>query len=326
MTYKIKENYVAVKAEVTAGTVVTLADADRNGRYFEISGNPEWETTDFEYSSNGYNGSVGIAGKAAHPVTFSGYLCPSSTPATVEPNNWGPMKHCGFAAVTYGVTGVALQDLPTADKSTCTIERGFVARGAAPVGAKDVIGGAYGNVEISATAGQPIKLAYSFQGKHVSNDDLTNGEILVLTAPDTSVPPALIGATTTLGGVSICLKSFTYNMNNAISSEDCAGEDTGILYFKKDGAKPSCTISFIMPTIAEYDARAKWSSETAEELVIVVGDFTITVPQLQLTSAPKEDTSGTVTYNGTFNALRNGGANANLDDEASIEILQGARA
>ena len=324
-SYSSKKAYLVGKLETTAGTAETLADADFDTRVSDIEVSPEWMTSEYAFANGGYNASAGTAGTASIGFTFNSLLCPSGTPATVEPNNWKFAKACGWSGVTYGTTGVALQDLPSADQKTMTIEKIDVERGATPTGIADQGAGCYGNMVLSAEVGSPITMGFTFNGKHTENATVSNANLYALTAADTSVAPSFKGVTATLGGTAICVKSIQLDLGIASSPELCASDATGILTYKKDTQTTNHTISFLMPTLATYDPYSKWSSETAEELVIVDGDFTITIPQLQLTAAPKADGSGSVVYNGTFKALRNGGANANLDDEASIEILQGAR-
>ncbi len=319
---------VVLKKETVHGTAETLSDSDFDMRARGVEPAPTLSTDDesSKVADGGYSGDSAVPGIEAYDGTFFVKMAPSDTPATVAPAWFKALECCGMVAKTYGSTGVALQDMASGDSQTATIGFYDIKTGSAPDGNAEIMAGAYGNFTVSAEgAGSPLKIDFNFSGKFEENVDVLNADIPLLTSPDQTVATPLKGATVTIGGVAVCLQNIS--IDGGVSSEQvkCPSESTGILYNKKASQDSRLTISILKRDVATYDILTKWKASTTETVVLGFGDFTWTFPVSQILNYSPADESGTVAQSITFKPCRNNGVDPDIDDSATMELLQGSR-
>jgi len=319
----------ALKLESTSGTEETLADADFNVRARGIECTPELSVDDesSKFSTGDYLGDEPIAGIEGATVKMDVKVTESSTPATVDPLWWKLAEACGCETKNYTTTGVAIQDPQTADANSATIYYTDIATGTAPVGVRQKLKGAMGNMVISSEGvGMPVMANFEFKGAYSGSEDVSNANILELTSPDTTVATTLKGATLLIGSYTPCLSAFTFDLGNSVEFVECPSQSTGIIQAEMASRNPTLTATILLDTIANYSALAKFQAETVELFSVAWGNFTLKIAKAQVTGFSKVDVNGKAGLELTFAVLRNGTSDSDIGTGSSFELLQGARA
>lgn len=284
-TFVEKKRMVVLKLESTSGTAETLAAADNNLRAFDINWDPEIEMWMNEFASGRHSKAQGVMGKKKMTVSFKHGMNLGAS-AAVAPL-WGKaLKACGALETVVALTSVAYTPSAVKDEGdgiTATIAVILV-----PVSGNAIIAtmkGAMGNCVISMDdLGQPLVAAFTFTGCFVA---ITDGSVLALTSPDTSIPPAVLGVASTSAGVTERIGKMSLDFGNNVQLDYSGGESSGYsaAYIAKRDPKwnwdPKAQL---LATVPHY---TRWAAGTEVALAVT----TATVASLKwIVSAPKAQT------------------------------------
>lgn len=326
MAYNIAKKTLAFKREAVAGTAETLVDADFDVRSRDVEFTPDIQggDEDSKFTTGDYGEDTAISGIQGATFT-SGVKLAQGSAIDVAPKFDKLFEGCGLVGTSYAGTGYGWQPLQAGDKQTLTAVNVEVSDDAVPVGLSDSTAGVMGNMTISAEGvGMPIKVGFEWKGKFSGVADVPNGSILALTSPDTSIASKFMSGTATIGGTSLCVQSFNFNLGNTIEYLPCPDETTGIKYSTIINRQPRMTMTLIAPSASTYNPFDKVTNETEEAVQLIFGGYTLNVPVAQILTYSKTDLNGRVGYEVSIKCNRNSGVDANLANESTFQILQGA--
>jgi hypothetical protein len=321
---------ICMKAEVTPGTAVSLASADFDVRLrgTEVQWEIPPDQEDAKFATGDHAEDPSVPGIKTGSITTEFKVCPTATIATVNPKYFKVLQACGCSVVDYTTVGMSCVGLAAADAVTATVGVYDVARGATPVAKSVVLAGCMGDFTIGASdVGQPITGKVTFKGKFSGHADVANGSIPALTSPDSTSAQAFIGGTCTIGAVSgLKCQSFEFSAGNGVEMVKDVADATGVVYATVAKRNPRLKLTVLQDVLATFNPKTLIETPTTQTITIVCGQFSLVIPVAQLTACQTVDVAGTVGYELSYRALRNGTTVAALAAEATYEILHGARA
>jgi hypothetical protein len=197
---RLMENMVEMgfKLETTPYTAETLTSAEYNQRIYDIKVSPEIESYARKLARADYSREVSISGKRKCVVTCSVDLYPGSSVSTA-PQYFAMIQACGWKQLAHGSTGISLTPNADYNRVPATIEVAYREEGTTPRQLVIKMHGAMGKLKIdSPQIGQPIKLMFEFTGVLTSITTRAYASIILPTAWDTALPPAVLAATFSL--------------------------------------------------------------------------------------------------------------------------------
>jgi len=200
-----------------------------------------------------------LGGGQLQPISFSTYFNPSGESGAVAktPPDGALFMACGMkqavtgtASATYTYTGDLVTDTTAATMSA-----------AVGNGLKFTATTAVGNLTLRGVAGQPVVLDWSFLGLYSKTDAgitdaLNNG----------GGAPVCVGNTTTLGGDTLVMRSWTIALNNAIDSRADLAAATGYQTPKITRQTPTLEVLVECPVIATEDYFADMLTQGGKSL------------------------------------------------------------
>ncbi len=184
-------------------------------------------------------------------------------------------------------------------------------------GLKKSLVGATGNVRFSFAAGQMVVLEFAFSG--VWQDVIDNASLPEPNYPD-DLPLSCLGATMTLGGVSIpCWASLAIDLGNEVSLRPCATQAKGFVSSLITARRVTGTIDPESAQVSVFDPYSDWTSSNESALSLSVSDtvdtITIAAPKAQFTNVQEADRNGMQTDAVSFQCNADTDAG---DDELSL--------
>ena len=322
-SFKPKLIQFGVAKEVTAGTPVSpvfdkvvIADSVTMTTNFDI--NEEVE----KYADGTAGNSPTTYGTKSVTLNFSAYWFPNSTPASA-PEMEIYLSAAGFTGAAITTVGYKLEDKADALQNTLTFA---VVHKSTSTAAKQFIisGAACSGCVINADIGKAVKVDYTYEGVFNLPTDIAAPAV---TANTTQQPLTFKNVPVTIGGVSKCVKSFSLDLGLSANPYVCSNATDGISHFETSAEKaPVISLDVIEGTVASDDVFKRAYDEDVEEIEMVFNtdDLTITLPQCQQRAPEEANADGYHRYNLAYAILKNGTANADVDDESSIYFLQGA--
>lgn len=319
------------KLEDAPGTPETLDDVDFDVRIRAPELTPVIEPDDEaqKYATGDHGEDESIMGAQSANINFHTKMAWGGDVET-QPKWWKFMQSCGAVVTDYPTTGMSLEPQKANDNKTMTIEVYDIQQGATPAAYRYRFAGCMGNATLGCEGiGMPWIVNYSFTGKLVDFDDVTNPNILALTSPDTTVAERLLNNPVTIGGVTQKISSFELDLGNQISPVINQAQTTGYDYFAISERRPRFSMNPLIQPVATEDILAKWTGETTAEIGINTGQspthFTLTIPVAQILNAAVANREGLVNWDQNFKCLRNGSANGTISAESTWELLIGAQ-
>jgi hypothetical protein len=326
MGYSLLDLRIAVvKLESTPGTAETLADADHNVRLFGIECAPIFEIDDenSKFATGDHGEDESIVGAQSGTISFSCKLAYGGAVTTL-PNWFKLFKACGYEEMTYTSTGVGLQPISGKDCITATIGVYDINRCSTPAAVCYLFSGCSGTVEFGCEGiGKPLVAKFTFTGKLVSIADVANGDIPVLTSPDTELAEKLLNTTVTFGGTAQKISSFNLTAGNEIQPVIDQSENTGYLAYGIATRKPRFSMNPLVQLVATDNVYSKILNETTGAIALELQNIKINIPVAQLISTTLANREGLVNWDQNYKCLRNGSSSSDLYDEATHDILIG---
>lgn len=301
-----KQSVFACKVEATTGTAesLTASEGAYNAFDVEVQGEIDYAERQGQGSASYLPGVSGARrGKCRlRTELFGSGSNPSPTPAYADTL----LAACGFS----GSSNVYKPVTGSASYVSLTMAKYVDGR-------KKTIAGATGNLVIRGAVGKPIDLLWEFSGVWV---DPTATSLIAPTYP-TVIPPALLGATITVGGSAYRLPGFEIDMGNTVAYRQDANNAAGYLATVVSNRKPVLKISPEALALGTKDWYADMKSGATAAVSIAVGStsgntLTLAAPVAQLTAAPQdEDRDGVLADGLTLLLCRSAAAG---DDELTI--------
>lgn len=269
-----RKSVVAAKAEVTAGTAVSLAAADGAMNCYNWKLEPDIQFDD-RPGQAGFSQLASIHGIRMGRATFETDLVGSGADGT--PPFW-----MSVLAVACGM------DLTT-DALACGTTTRTITLGGFKDGLLESIAGACGSFVINLNAGRAGRIAWTFTGKIVNDTDTA---IIAPTFP-TTLPPRWAGGTASIHSLACQLSSFSLDRGAEIIGRQDPADSTGILACHVVDAKPKATADPEATLVATKNFQSLQQAHTEGALSIVVGTvagstFTIASSTAQILQAPTD--------------------------------------
>ncbi len=329
-----------VKTETTAGTPIWNltstypADADFKNRLYDIEVSPEVEfDEDVANIATGDHGELsGLTGKQSATITFSFPLTYGGAVATVP--NWSDiLAACGLYKSAYTTTGIGWQPLKRNDNATVSIAVfNMDVGGATPNSTGYLFAGCAGNAVISAENNGKFNVQCTFKGKFVGVYAVANANIPETTGFQTELAEKLLNASCTINSVAQYISSFSLDCGNDIQPIIDQSEATGYESFYIASRKPRFSCNPLQLVVGDDGVYARLMADSNYPMTMVTASSQITIyaPRAQLMPYTIAEREGLVNHEQNYMLQRNSNGAAailaTIPDEATFEILQGARA
>lgn len=315
---------IGCKKETTPYTAETLTAANYNQRAYDIKISPDIELYARSLARGDYSKDISISGKRKCTVSFTIDFYPGSTVSTA-PTYFEIVECCGWKKTAHGVTGISLAPNALYNRVPMTFEVAYLEEGTTPRQIVIKMKGAMGKIKLdSPQIGQPAKIPFEFTGVLVSITTRAFASMIIPTAWDTALPPAVLAATFSFCNTWQYPNKFTIDGGEDVQLFSDMSQGAGY-----DGARIAnrnvvgeCDPD--MQVTDDIDYLTKMTSNLTGALSVTIGGAVplyITAPAVQLEPTPynAEVREGHIT-----NTLKLGfrrGTNGN--DE--VEILQGSK-
>lgn len=132
--------------------------------------------------------------------------------------------------------------------------------------------------------GNPLVASFTFTGAFVS---IADGTASVLTSPDTSVPPAVIGATITHASDALKIGKFSLDFGNEIQLDYDPSDATGFLAAYISNRAPKLTVDPKAELVATDAHYTRWAAGTQGAFSLATATsasikWTVSAPAAQL--------------------------------------------
>ena len=302
---------VAVKAETTEGTAITLAGADANVQILEPA---KFETN------------ISLFKRELLDLSFSKFkLIPGTRFATIsfKVENKGSgaagtapalgklFKSCGLKETVVASTSVTYapeSDLAAIPSATVAIYQD---------GVRKQIKGARGSVSYSAKNGEPGMFEFTFLGVY---DAVTDQALLTPSGVETTVPVALLSATFSIASFAAFCSQVTFDMANVLAPRPDINTAAGYISTLITKRDPKGTFDPELELVAAHDFYGRLLAGTTGALTWrhtgSAGNIcVINIPVCQYTKINDGDRDGIATAPVEFEMIRSAAAG---NDELSI--------
>lgn len=321
-----KKSEVVGAIEDTAYTPDDLVDADFDLEVEDISYSQEIKEFQRKVADGTLDSYNSVMGKQSGKISFMTPMNPGAAVNT-EPKWSKYLRACGYKKTAHGVTGISWVPHTDCTHVPMTLEVVEIKEGASPKQLVTRLGGAMGNVTIGVgEVGEPIQLKFEFTGKLIGVVDRPFASLLTPTSVNTEQPPALMGATVTVGGVTQVFNNFEVNTGNSINLWTDPSKSEGIKGAYIGSRETVLTMDPILELLADDPVYTDWLAGNTGAVSIVMGstpELTLSAPAAQYSTVGMGARDEARTAEKTFRLHRDVSGETYND---SFEILQGAKA
>ncbi|MFA4905043.1 MAG: phage tail tube protein [Candidatus Margulisiibacteriota bacterium] len=187
-------------------------------------------------------------------------------------------------------------------------------------GVRKLLKGCRGSVKFSFKIGEPAIMDFSFMGVGAGVTDLP---LLSDVEYETTVPPVLLDAKMSCGGVSLNIGEMEIDTANALASKDKIDDPSGILSYLITGRDMKGSFNPEMVAVGSHDFFGKWFAATPMELNLEFGStegnkFRIFAPKIVYNKVDDGNRDGIQLAQTSFDLT---GSIEPGDDELSILLL-----
>lgn len=339
MAFSMNKRILVGKLESSPGTAewnltsTFPADADFDNQCYNIeySINTNMDEEVSKVATGDHGQLVALSGSQQGEISFSIPFAWGGAVAT-DPAVEKFLQGCGLYVNDYTTTGIGFQPLTACDGISMTLSVFETQFGDTPSCNGYLFKGCMGTATLSADGlGSKWALNFTFQGAFVGNYEIdASSELPTTTGFTTEVAEKLLSNTVTIQTETYFINSFTLDFGNTLSVYPDQSDSTGIKQFYISDRAPTLTTTAIMLPHATEDVYGKVTGETTGTISIASTNLTIYAPRAQMMNPGITDMEGLVGFEHTFKLLRNHNGNAavlaTIPDEATFEVLQGARA
>ena len=309
MPFIAVKRIMAIKAETTRGTAISVAAADFDMRLRDITIDTEIESYDRPFASGSHSRASAVMGKKKATVTCK-YDMALGASVAVSPKARKLFIASGAeeivtpsTSVLYrpnagndDVTGVTytIKVMEIASSGNCIIR---------------TVKGAMCNIVLEGELGQPLVANCTFVGAYVGDAD---GAAIAITSPDTSVPPSIIGATITVATIPQKISKFSLDFGNQVELEMDPADSTGYLAAYISGRQPKLTIDPQASLLATDPVYTRWAAGTESAFSMTTATsssmkWTVSATKAQLITNKPADRNGAIIYQQEYQLHESGG-------------------
>ena len=279
-----------------------LVSDDFNVRVRELSYSPVIAEFRRKILNGHFDMSESVMGRQECSATFIVDLAPGAT-VTTEPQYSKLLQACGLkvqgwsagvpVAVGSAVSGISWVTHCEESHTPGTMEIVERNDGTSPSQLVTRLQGAMGNVKFAVgTVGEPILMSFEFKGAFISMVDRVFGSILDPTAQLSSVPPAVLSATATVGGRVQDFDKFEIDVGNDLQEWIDPSRFTGNNGFYIGGKESVMTVDPTTKLLATDPVYTDWINGTPGAVSIALATavpLTLLAPQAQYIAVGKGD-------------------------------------
>jgi hypothetical protein len=301
-----------VKLETTAGTFVT---PDFNFRARDVKFSEEVEEYARKNAVGDHGFDASVMGRQAATCSFAIDLAGSGVAGTAPA--WRQAILGAGWVETDGANDVKYTLSKAADCKTCSIEVRDLFCSDSKQQTIKIAGAKASSKIVLDNVGAPLRLELEFKGKLVSITDET--PTFPTLATDV-IPPAVIGAAVSLGGVAQNLDKVEIDIGEDIQTRTSPAEATGWIHSYVASRETKATIDPEIQLVATDDIVSKMKAGTLGVFTLTAGStagniITIAAPKAQIVAAPSGERNGAVTRDVELRFLRDAG-----DDDLVITL------
>lgn len=320
MTFIKPKRRMAIALETTSGTAIATADATMNIRVRDIEFDPEIESYLRAFASGRHSAASAVMGKRKATVTCK-YDMACGAAVGTAPTARKLFLACGALETVTASTSVGYTPLSTNDEGSSVTATIRIYE--TPTSGNSLIytiKGCMGNCVLSMDdLGQPLVASFTFTGAFVS---IADGTASVLTSPDTSVPPAVLGATITSAGDTLKIGKFSLDFGNEVQLDYDPSDSTGYLAAYISNRAPKLTVDPKAELVATDAYYTRWAAGTTGAFSLATATassikWTVSAPVTQLLTNKLGERNGAVIFEQEYILMESSG-----NDE--WQILQSA--
>lgn len=280
-----------MKLEVTFGTYTDPAAADIIEPVVgELEYTPNVEMFTRELINESLSPVAQIPGERSASISFTTELKGSGAAGTAPTHLSVPFRACGMGETIVAVTSVTYAPISTAQESASikileTDETGVAMR-------KRLAGGR-GSFSIDAQKGQPVMVAFEFQGKYFEPDQVAGA---LSPSPSSGLTPVpFLGVTFSLLGVSTLLvQAVTMDIANEVSMRNDINDASGNIGASIVSRQPVATVNPEQALVATINPWNKLTTAAEGVLSFVLGSsagniVTFSAPKAQIVEVSDGD-------------------------------------
>lgn len=264
---RTKRRVVAAKFEVTEGTAETVGSADGGILVIDPKFDVDIKMNERPVARATLGTMAAISGARSAKLTFKTEVKGSGTTysvnSTTKPAISKYLEACSFLA-TFGSGTVAAWCFTPTSGTGASLYIPSLTMALWEDGVKKQIRGARGNVSFDGKVGEPIYANFDFLGVLDTITDEANPSPTY----ESTIPPVLLSANSSIGDFAAVSGGFTIESGNALALRDSINSVDGFLSTIVTARKMSGTFSPEMTTVAIKDWFGVWKASTAQSLII----------------------------------------------------------
>jgi hypothetical protein len=283
-----RRRQLGAAVESTKGTAETIDATEAKFLIINPTITPEYENFTREYLQSSLSPRGVITTRKMVRLEFSIEARATNNVAATA-DAWGVLlRGCGFAESVDSLTTKYLPASSLSAQETLTLKLfmdGFAV----------TIKGACGNVEMSASVGQPMLWNFSFFGILSEANDAA----LLTITQESGVPAPFQNLGMTVNTKTPCIESLSINMNNEVEPVICANETEGVEYVAITGRNTELTMNPGLNTDADSDGLDYWDLYAADTTLDIAFNLGTTnpklgfaIPKAQITGISDDDRNG----------------------------------
>lgn len=252
-----RQRLLHILQETTPGTLATIGAAPHTVLdAFNVVLTDDTPYNDRE-GQHGFGGEQGQTGATAGTITFSTHLFGSAS------TGWASLllPACNVISATGGYVPRSV-DPSAAGSSTKCVSMFFF-----KYGLRHVMRGCMGNMVINATAGQPVRLDWTFRGIYSAFTDVA----LPAYSKPSALPIKYLDGDILIAAVTPKVSEFTFNLGNDVQLFEDGADPSGYAHAFVANRKAGGSILQRAELVATYNPRLDMRTPTQRALSVTFG-------------------------------------------------------
>jgi len=303
-----RRRVIAAKIEAVEGVAETITAAEGGVMVTDLKFEPDIKMNPRQVLTETLSKFQPVPGTQAAKVSFRGEIkgAGSAYSSSLKPAIGTYLRACGFGETvdeTPGTENVVYAPASTGVPSlTIAVFND---------GLRHIVRGARGSVKFGFKNGEICYCDFEFLGVYDSSADVA----MIAPTYEATVPPALLGASLTVGGYAAKIQSLNLDMGNVLALRDDISSAQGYFSTLLTDRRPTGSFDPEMELVATHDFYGLWKGGTAAALAFNLGAtqynrIGITAPKLVYTKIGDSDRNSLSVADSTFELAMNTG-----DDE-----------
>jgi hypothetical protein len=286
MTLPRRFTVLAAKVEATPGTAEALTASEAAYNIFDAQITPNIPMSERPQQGS-YRHNAAVAGPRSATCTFRIELTGNGSGGVPT---WATVFLAACGVVNSGGVLTPRNEVVGANVKTITI-------GVYEAGRRSRMSGAMGNAVFEFVSGQLIGIDFTFTGKWEGEDDQT---LIVPTYP-TRLPLRAAATTFTIGSVTPCFETMTFDLGNEVYLRPCSTTDSGFAAAVITSRRPVFSLDPEAKLVATDDRYGRWLASTTQAFSYAVEDaddsITFAAPAVQIMNVTPGERGNLITDN-----------------------------